>query len=191
MHEPAETQVTRILADGGPHAVANLLPLVYEQLRAIARQRMAGERPGHSLEATALVHEAYARLVGVHDVAWANRGHFFFAAAEAMRRILIEHARARAAIKRGGDSTGRPPRRVSLNVVDVAAAEDPEAIEALDAAVRELEQQDPDVTAIVRLRFYAGLSVPDTARTLGRSERTAQRDWALARAWLFNRLTGA
>jgi RNA polymerase sigma factor (TIGR02999 family) len=153
---------------------------------------MSAERPDHTLQATALVHEAYARLVGRdggREVAWAGRAHFFHAAAEAMRRILIDHARARAGAARGG---GR--RRVPLDVADVAdlaARDDPEAILALDEAVAGLEKQDPDAAAVVRLRFYAGLSVEETAQALGTSPRTVKRDWAFARAYLLRVLEGA
>jgi RNA polymerase sigma factor (TIGR02999 family) len=175
-------RVTRILGDmaaGKRDASAELLPLVYEQLRRAAQQSMAQERVGHTLSATALVHEAYVRLVGDQDAKWDGRGHFYAAAAEAMRRILIEHARGRGRVKRGG---GR--QRVPLSVVDLAAEQDPEQILALDAAIERLAVEDGRLAEIVRLRFYAGLSVEETAAALGVSDRTVKRDWAFARAWL-------
>jgi len=171
---------------GDAAAAGALLPLVYEQLRQIARARMRDERAGHTLDATALVHEAYARLVGNRELAWASRGHFFAAAAEAMRRILIEHARARRREKRGGDR-----RRLALDidsVVGLATDEKLEEIVALDEALRRLEEQRPRAARVVQLRFYAGLSVDDTAAALGISPRTVDLDWAFARAWLYREL---
>jgi RNA polymerase sigma factor (sigma-70 family) len=216
------SNVTRLLEDverGEPHAAGALLPLVYEQLRDLARHRMAGERAEHTLQATALVHEAYLRLVGGERAAhWGGRAHFFHAAAEAMRRILIEHARARGSVKRGGAGraatdgpvdpaaghaadpaaghaaeTGegvavRPRRRVPMSLVDLAAEHDPSEILDLDDAICRLEQQSPDLAAVVRLRFYAGLSIEETAQTLGCSAQTVKRDWSYARAWLFHHL---
>jgi RNA polymerase sigma factor (TIGR02999 family) len=176
--------VTRLLGDTERNA--ELLALVYQQLRAIAQQRMSDERAGHTLQATALVHEAYLRLLGDRPVAWANRAHFFYAAAEAMRRILIEHARGRGRVKRGG---GAEPVRVdSVNVVDLAGNTNPDTIVSLDAALCRLEREDAELAAIVRLRFYAGLNVEDSAAALGMSPATIKRRWAFARAWLFERL---
>jgi RNA polymerase sigma factor (TIGR02999 family) len=146
---------------------------------------MADERAGHTLQATALVHEAYVRLVGGKPIPWAGRTHFFFAAAEAMRRILIDHARARAGPRRGG---GR--RRVPLhNVLDLAAAEEdfPEIL-VLDDALSRLEKLSDSVGAVVRLRFYAGLSIEETAKALGVSPTTVKREWTYARAWLAREL---
>jgi RNA polymerase sigma factor (sigma-70 family) len=196
-----------------------LFPQVYEELRALARRRMAEERSSHTLQATALVHEAYLRLVGNDSAAsprWAGRAHFFHAAAEAMRRILIDHARSRATLKRGGSgeaarlvstsstppayatgtttsprvSTRRVAQRVAFNVLELIAdpAKDPSEIIALDDAILRLEQQEPHLAAIVRLRFYAGLSLDETAEALGVSPRSVKRDWAFAKAWLFRRL---
>ncbi|MCA9287324.1 MAG: sigma-70 family RNA polymerase sigma factor [Phycisphaerales bacterium] len=179
-------RVTRLLGDlaSGKQASSDeLLPLVYEQLRRAAQQRMAQERTAHTLTATALVHEAYARLVGDEHVKWDGRGHFYAAAAEAMRRILIEHARARGRVKRGG---GR--QRVPLSVVDLATEADAGEIMALDGAIERLRGEDERLAEIVRLRFYAGLSVEETAAALGVSERTVKRDWAFARAWLHREL---
>jgi len=185
------TDVTRLLNDPERPAGQSaelLLELVYDQLRRIAQQRMNQERREHTLTATALVHEAYLRLVGTSPVAWQGRAHFYAACAEAMRRILIEHARARVRIKRGGDETGKPAKRVPLGLLDLAAQGDPEEILMLDEAIRRLETEDPDVAAIVRLRFYAGLSVDETAEALGTSPSTIDRDWAWARAWLHRQL---
>jgi RNA polymerase sigma factor (TIGR02999 family) len=179
--------LTRILheaAEGHSGAPDQLLPLVYAHLRAIAEQHMKKERPGHTLQATALVHEAYLRLVGGQQLAWNGRSHFYYAAGEAMRRILVEHARARGRIKRGGDSSGRPARRVPLNVIDLASAPEPEEILMLDAAFRRLEDEDADAARVVRLRLYAGLSVDETAAALGVSPSTVDREWAFARALL-------
>jgi RNA polymerase sigma factor (TIGR02999 family) len=169
-----------------PRPAADLLPLVYEQLRSLARQRMGAENPGHSLQATALVHEAYLRLTGADgaDAKFANPGHFYAAAAEAMRRILIEHARSRGAVKRGGRV-----RRVNLStVLDLAAAPESGEILAFDDAISRLESEAPEAAQVVRLRFYAGLSVDDTAKALGLSARTVAREWTYARAWLYREL---
>ena len=175
-------EVTRLLdtiESGDASAADKLLPLVYDQLRAIARQRMAQEHAGHTLQATALVHEAYLRLVGGKEVAWENRAHFYRAAAEAMRRILIEHARKRGRVKRGGDR-----HRAPVSVADLAVKQDFEEIVAVDDAIRRLEEEDAEAASVVRLRFFAGLSVEETARTLDLSPRTVAREWAYARAWL-------
>jgi len=158
---------------------SELLPMVYDELRALARHRMAQEGAGHTLQATALVHEAYLRLGG-GAARFANRAHFFHAAAEAMRHILIEYARRRGALKRGG---GMP--RLPANVLELAAAPDSQQILALDDAIGRLEQEAPQAAAVVRLRFYAGLSVEETAQALNLSPRTVNREWTFARAWLF------
>ena len=158
-------QVTRLLdaaASGEAKASDALLPLVYDELRKLAVHRMTSERADHTLQATALVHEAYLRLVGDRDIQWANRVHFFHAAAEAMRRILIEHARAKGGPKRGG---GR--KKLPLDVVDLAVEADPVQIMALDEAISRLEQEDADAARVVRLRFYAGLSVEEVAKAVG------------------------
>src|SRR5690606_36735472 len=160
-----------------------LLPLVYEQLKAIAGARMRSERTDHTLQATALVHEAYMKLVGDRDVSWQNRAHFFAAAAEAMRRILIDHARKRKSEKRGGGMA-----RVPITVVDLAAESDPDQILALEEALAQLEREDPRAAKIVNLRFYAGLSVEETVEATGLSKRTVMREWAFARARLFELL---
>ena len=190
MTTEAAHEVTRILqaAAGGKRAQAvhDLLPLVYEQLRAIAQQHMNDERADHTLQATALLHEAYVRLVGNDELNWDSRGHFFIAAAEAMRRILIEHARARVRLKRGGPKRDR--RRLPLSVVDLANEENSEEILSLDAAFRRLMEQSPELADVVRLRFFGGLSVEHTAKALGVSAATVKRRWTWARAWLYREL---
>jgi len=154
--------------------------MVYDELRKLAAARMAGERQSHTLQATALVHEAYLRLVGDRDVKWANRAHFFAAAAEAMRRILIEHARAKQGPRRGGDRQQLP-----IDVLDLAIADNADQILALEDAISRLEKEDTNAARVVRLRFYAGLSVEDTAASLGTSPSTVKREWSFARAFLF------
>lgn len=184
---PGRYDLTLLLqeaAAGNGDAAEKLLPLIYEQLRAIAQQRMSGERGGHTLQATALVHEAYLKLMGNADAAWASRAHFFHAAAQAMRRILIEHARQRGRLKRGGEF-----KRQSLERVDLAVEEDPESILALDAAICRLEEKDERAARIVKLRFFAGLSIEETAEAVGLSERTVKREWTYARAWLYRALS--
>src|SRR5262249_33785120 len=191
MAQDAGTPVTRILrcaAEGQPQAADDLLPLVYSQLRAIAQQRMAQERRDHTLDATALVHEAYLRLVGDDEVKWTGRAHFFFAAAEAMRRILIEHARKRAALKRGGDQRRILDWNAIEDGADLAGAWNSEEILALDDAVVRLEKEDAKAAAVVRLRFFAGLSVDDTAQALGIGPRSVDREWQFARVWLLKLL---
>jgi len=161
-----------------------LLPLVYTQLRRLAQHRMAQENPGITLQATALVHEAYVRIAGDKDEdGWAGRAQFFAAAAEAMRRILIERARARGRLKRGG---GRV--KVTLERLDLAAEQDPDVVLALDEALTRLAERDPRASRIVHLRFFAGLSVDETAAALDLSPRTVKREWTFARAWLYDEL---
>jgi RNA polymerase sigma factor (TIGR02999 family) len=165
---------------------------VYDELRAIAHARLRGERANITLQSTELVHEAYMRLRPGEGVQWESRGHFFAAAAEAMRRILIDRARARGRVKRGGDDDGRPASKLSLDVAEVAALandDDPETVLALDRAIERLAAQDERIAQIVRLRFYAGLSVDEVAEVLETSSRTVLRDWAFARAWLYGELT--
>jgi RNA polymerase sigma factor (TIGR02999 family) len=180
--------VTRILdaiEQGDPHAARQLLPMVYDELRKLAAQKMALEAPGQTLQATALVHEAYVRLVGNNDGAhWNNRGHFFAAAAEAMRRILVEQARRKSTLRAGG---GR--ERIDLEDV-VPAIEGPgNEILALDEALSRLAERDPVRAELVKLRFFAGLTMPEAAAALGISLATAERYWTFARAWLFTDLT--
>jgi len=182
----AQQQVTRVLQDvgaGRAQASQQLLPLVYEELLVIARQRLRDERVHHTLNATALVHEAYMRLVGDDAAAWENRAHFFGAAARAMRQVLIDYARKRGRAKRGGDQA-----RIPLNVVDLAVEAPVEDVLAVDRAVEKLAAKDPRMAEVVQLRFYAGLSVEETAAALGMSERTVRREWSLARAWMMREL---
>ncbi|MEM1183740.1 MAG: ECF-type sigma factor [Planctomycetota bacterium] len=169
-------------ADGDRKAADALLPLVYAQLRRAAQLQLASERSDHTLSATAMVHEAFLKLVGPRDVPWANRGHFYAAAAQAMRRILIDHARARAA--RGGPKV----RIEDVGDVGALATADSEQILAVDAAFSRLEASDPEAAAVVRLRFYAGLSVDQAAGALGISPRSAARLWAYARAVMYREL---
>jgi RNA polymerase sigma factor (TIGR02999 family) len=184
------TEVTRILSaieQGEPHAAEQLLPLVYQELRQLAAQKLAQEKPGQTLEATALVHEAYLRLVeGQPARHWNSRGHFFAAAAEAMRRILVDSARSKRAGKRGGGH-----RRAEVEVQDLAAPQADQKLLDLDAALTKLEQQYPRKAELVKLRYFAGLSVREAAETLGISTATADRYWAYARAWLQREMTGA
>jgi len=168
---------------GRAQASEQLLPLVYEELLVIARQRLRDERAHHTLNATALVHEAYMRLVGDAAAGWENRAHFFGAAARAMRQVLIDYARKRGRAKRGGDQA-----RIPLNVVDLAVEAPIEDVLAVDRAVEKLAAKDPRMAEVVQLRFYAGLSVEETAAALGMSERTVRREWSLARAWMMREL---
>lgn len=181
------TKVLRQLSANSPEGADDLLPMVYEQLRAIAQRRMNNQRDNHTLQATALVHEAYVRLVGRQDIQWQDRVHFFFAAARAMQDILIEHARSKARLKRGGDGH-RPGKHVPLNVADLAADVGSDEILALTDAVRRLELEQPKVAEIVRLRFYAGLTSEQTAAVLNISDRQVRRVWSYGRAWLYRQL---
>lgn len=193
--QPTPEAVTLLLsglASPSPSRSSELLELVYAQLRATAQRLMSGERRDHTLSATALVHEAYARLVGGQDIDWKSRAHFYAAAAEAMRRILVEHARSRNRVKRGGNGKNEGPRKTTLDyasVVDLATHEDPEQILALDEVFRRLESDDPEAAGVVRLRFYAGLSIDDTALALGLSPRQVDRIWSFARAKLYRMLS--
>ena len=183
-------EVTRILSGieaGDPHAAEQLLPLVYDELRKLAAQKLAQEKPGLTLQATALVHEAYLRLVDVDSVQhWNSRGHFFAAAAEAMRRILIEQARRKASAKAGGGLD-----RVDLSEVEPAVQGPRLDLLALDEALTELAATDRAAADLVQLRYFGGLTIPDAAQALGVSTRTAERLWAFARAWLVEKLQGA
>jgi RNA polymerase sigma factor (TIGR02999 family) len=174
------SEATRILAainQGDPHAASQLLPLVYDELRQLAAQKLALETPGQTLQPTALVHEAYLRLVG--DQQFQGRGHFFAAAAEAMRRILVDNARRKKAVKHGGEL-----QRVDLEGQDVPVRPPPEEIVALDEALTRLTAEDPEAGQIVQLHFFAGLSIEEAAEALGVSRATAYRQWSFARAWL-------
>lgn len=174
-------EVTAILSridSGDPNAASQLLPLVYEELRNLAIARISEEKPGQTLQATALVHEAYLRLVGDPEQHWSGRAHFFGAAAEAMRRILVESARRKKSKKRGGDRA-----RVPLEEGDAIASDNDDLL-ALDEALAQLESQDPLAAKIVNLRYFAGLTMPQVAETLGISLRTAERNWTYAKSWL-------
>jgi len=180
--EALQREVTRLIqaASSSDRAASDqLLTLVYDQLRKIAQQRMSEERSDHTLQATALVHEAYLRLVGNGPATWQGRGHFFAAAAEAMRRILIDHARKRNTAKRGG----RVPREIS-GVLELTGDEKIGEALILDDLISRLEMEDSQTAQVVRLRFFAGLSIEETAEVLGISEPTVKRDWEYARAWL-------
>jgi RNA polymerase sigma factor (TIGR02999 family) len=177
------SDVTRILdalAAGDSHAADDLLPLVYAELRRLAARKLAREKPGQTLDATALAHEAYLRLVGgAAERAWAGRSHFFTAAAEAMRRILVDRARRRRRDRHGG---GR--RRVALTVAVAVAGDNPDALLDLDAALTRLASEDGQAAAVAKLRVFAGLSVEEAAAALGQSRPAAYRHWTYARAWL-------
>jgi RNA polymerase sigma factor (TIGR02999 family) len=185
------TEVTRLLdaiGRGDPEATAKLMPLLYEELRELARAQMARERPGHTLQATALVHEAFLRLVQEDRTGWQGRSHFFAAAAEAMRRILIEHARAKHALKRGG-------RRQQVELAEeIAHIESPctdhEDLLALDEALERFSGIDPEKAKLVKLLYFAGLNLAEAAAALGISRSTAYRHWLFARAWLHNAMAG-
>ncbi|MHC4561003.1 MAG: ECF-type sigma factor [Planctomycetota bacterium] len=176
------TDVTRILnaiEQGDKRAADKLLPLVYEELRLLAAQRLSKEKPGQTLQATALVHEAYIRLVGTEDQSWDNKGHFFKAAAEAMRRILIENARRKKSAKHGGDQ-----QRINLDDADLAIKEPSGDLIVLDEALTRLSETDPGIADLVKLRYFAGLTIEQVAQFQGLSRRTAVDHWAYARAWL-------
>jgi RNA polymerase sigma factor (TIGR02999 family) len=180
------TQILNAIEGGDPKAAAELLPLVYDELRKLAMVRLADEKSGNTLQPTALVHEAYVRLVDAGEGrGWDNSGHFFAAAAEAMRRILIDRARAKATVKRGGD-------RVRIDLDQASASDDGREAEllALEDALTELERHDPQAAQLVKLRYFAGLSHQQAAAALGVGRRAADRMWALARAWLYQRLSG-
>jgi RNA polymerase sigma factor (TIGR02999 family) len=181
------SEVTRILSaieQGDPRAAEQLLPLVYDELRKLAAQRLAQEKPGQTLQATALVHEAYLRLVDVDQAQhWNSRGHFFAAAAEAMRRILVEQARRKRRLKRGGECERR-----DLDDLEIAVQGPCDDLLALDEALTGLAQKHPEKAELVKLRYFAGLTVSEAAAVLGISTSTADRHWTYARAWLFRRL---
>jgi RNA polymerase sigma factor (TIGR02999 family) len=180
------TDVTRILSaieQGDPHAAEQLLPLVYAELRKLAAAKLAQEKPGQTLQPTALVHEAYLRLVG--DQHFDNRGHFFAAAAEAMRRIVVETARRKKRAKHGG---GR--ERVEVELDDLPTRLPPEELLALDEALGRLEQLDPVKARLVNLRYFAGMTIEQAASALNISRVTAHRYWTFARAWLHQQMTG-
>jgi RNA polymerase sigma-70 factor (ECF subfamily) len=179
--------ITRLLVrlkSGDQEAQSQLIPLVYSELRRLAAHYMKGERPDHTLQATALVHEAFLRLVGAEDIDWQSRAHFFAVAAQTMRRILVDYARAKTAERRGGHGT-----KLSLETAIVYSPEQSEEIVALDAALERLEVWDSRQCRVVELRFFGGLSLEETAEVLGISTRTVKRDWSMARAWLHAELS--
>jgi len=183
------SDVTRILTAierGEMQAADELLPIVYQELRLLAAQMLSRERPGQTLQATALVHEVYIRLVGSEDPGWEGRRHFFGAAAEAMRRILVDSARRKASARHGGE-------HVRIDLPEVAQSSHGDRIDllALNEALERLQQEHPDKAEIIKLRFFAGLSLEQTAAAVGLSRATVQRKWAYARAWLFGRLNPA
>jgi RNA polymerase sigma factor (TIGR02999 family) len=180
------TPILSAVEGGDAQAAEQLLPLVYDELRKLAAQKLAQEKPGQTLQATALVHEAYLRLVhNKEEQRWGSRGHFFVAAAEAMRRILIDNARRKKADKHGGGK-----RRVDLDDADVAAASGSDELLELDDMLSVLTREDPDAAQLVKLRLYAGLSVEEAADVLGISRSGAYQQWTYARAWLNARLRG-
>jgi RNA polymerase sigma factor (TIGR02999 family) len=177
------TQIINASEAGDAEAAAQLLPLVYDELRRLAAQRMAQEKPGQTLEPTALVHEAYLRLVGAgQDQHWDHRGHFFAAAAEAMRRILVDNARRKQTVRHGGKRC-RVPLHDHHRIT-----ESPDDLLALDDALARFAREEPAKVKLVKLRFFAGLSTPEAAKALGISVATAERWWAYARTWLFDEL---
>jgi RNA polymerase sigma factor (TIGR02999 family) len=181
------SEVTRILSaidQGDPLAAEELLPLVYDELRQLAATRLNHEKPGQTLQATALVHEAYLRLVGSEESQhWHNRGHFFAAAAEAMRRILLNRARDKKRLKRGG---GR--KRINLDQIELALETDSEDLIVIDEALEKLERHDQLAAKLVKLRFFAGLTLTQAAKSVGIAQRNAERQWAYARSWLYHEL---
>jgi len=181
------TQILDAVGRGDAKAADELLPLVYEELRKLAAARMANESAGHTLQPTALVHEAWLRLAGSDaNVQFANRAHFFAAAAEAMRRILIERARRKGAGKRGGDW-----QRIDLDKVEIAAEADDDTLLLVNEALEKLAQEDANAAEIAKLRFFGGLTLDEAAQVLGVTDRTADRYWAFARVWLFDEMRQA
>jgi RNA polymerase sigma factor (TIGR02999 family) len=178
------TQLLSAIDRGDQQASAELLPLVYEELRKLAAHRLAHEKPGQTLQATSLVHEAYLRLVhGQSDPAWNSRGHFFAAAAEAMRRILVENARRKHRVRHGGEMS-----RVDLENANQISGDSDFHLLDLDEALTQLAAEEPEVAEVVKLRYFAGLNIEETAQSLSLSVRTVNRHWAFAKAWLYQRL---
>jgi RNA polymerase sigma factor (TIGR02999 family) len=178
------TQLLQAVEDGDSQAAERLLPIVYDQLRQLAARRLSRESPGHTLEATALVHEAYVRLVDKEkQQEWSNRHHFFAAAAEAMRRILVERARHKGRAKHGGQL-----QRVDAHIESFPEPADPAEVLAIHAALEELEQHDQQLATLVKLRYFTGMGHAEAAAAMGNSRRVADRQWALARAWLCQKL---
>jgi RNA polymerase sigma factor (TIGR02999 family) len=174
------TQVLQAIRRGDGRASEELLPLVYNELRQLAAARMSQESAGQTLQATALVHEAWLRMVGDGDREWQNRAHFFGAAAEAMRRILVDNARRKSRLKRGGDQA-----RVDIEELDLVATSPDEKILLMDEALEKLQAEDPEKARIVVMKFFGGMTNQEVAENLGVTERTVERQWAFAKAWLF------
>ena len=177
------TRILDSIGQGDPQAAAELFPLVYAELRRLAASKMAGEQPGHTLQPTALVHEAWLRLVGDGNPRFDSRGHFFAAAAEAMRRILIEKARRKQSLKRGAGF-----ERLELEQVDIAIHANDDTLLVVDDALERLAKEDQQVAELVKLRFFAGMTNEEAAAALGVSVRTAKRHWTFARAWLYDEI---
>lgn len=184
--DPTPGEITQLLiqvAQGDHEAESRLIPLVYDELRRLARRYMRNERPDHTLQATALVHEAYLRLTRQNDADWQSRAHFFGVAANVMRRILVDHARAKQANKRGGKD-----QKVSFDEAIIVQSELPQQFLALDEALERLTKRDPRQSRIVELTYFGGLTEKEAAEVLGISVRTVKRDWTIARAWLYQQL---
>jgi len=177
------TRILNAIEQGDPRATEELLPLIYDELRLLAAQKLTREPPGQTLQATALVHEAYIRLVEAECRNWNSRNHFFMSAAEAMRRIIIENARRKKTLKHGGGQ-----KRIDLDNAAITVEESPEELMALDEALAELAVEDSTKADLVKLRYFAGLNIDQAAEILGISRATAIRHWSFARAWLFQRI---
>ena len=187
MADQNKTHVTELVnrvSRGDPEAAEELLPLIYDELRQLAQSHMARERAGHTLQATALVHEAYLQLVAIEDASWVSRSHFFKMASTAMRRLLVDHAREKNSLKAGG---GKPHLSLDEVALEPGAVAPPEILE-VDWALELLEQFDPELAEIVQLRFFGGLEMKQIAETLELSKRTAERRWNIAQAWLLEKL---
>ena len=184
----AITEALYALRTGAPDAMDRLAPLVYEQLRRIAHRQLRAEPVGHTLSTTALVHEAYLKLVDQTRAEWQDRGHFFAVASGAMRRILVDYARRYRAARRGGGDDGAPVRPISLDNTEIPAAERADALVALDEALERLGRLDERQARVVECRFFGGLTEEETAAALGISQRTVAREWVTARGWLFQEL---
>ncbi len=184
----AITEALSALRAGAPDAMDRLAPLVYEQLKRIARRQLRAEAPGHTLSTTALVHEAYLKLVDQTRAGWQDRGHFYAVASGAMRRILVDYARRYRAARRGGADDGKPVRPITLENIDVANAERADVLVALDEALERLGRVDERQARVVECRFFGGLTEEETASALGISQRTVAREWVTARGWLYQEL---